>query len=222
MAWNADGVKDYLTPKDVESKTFTPVRRREGYDMAEVDQFLDEVSASLKTLISRNEDLARSGPPTPVAAPAPVATPAPAPAAPAQQKPMSPTEATTAAVRVLQLAEEEADRARADAEAKAAKRLQEAEDEARGVEGESRARMQALDRELAARREEALSALDAERRALADEVESLRSFEQDYRGRLRSYLETQLERLFEEGHSETAQANGSRLSALLDSDDSAV
>ena len=32
-----------LTPEDVHKKTFTPVRLREGYDMGEVDQFLDEV-----------------------------------------------------------------------------------------------------------------------------------------------------------------------------------
>jgi len=32
-----------LTPEDVRSKRFTPVRLREGYDMGEVDQFLDEV-----------------------------------------------------------------------------------------------------------------------------------------------------------------------------------
>ena len=32
-----------LTPEDVSNKRFTPVRLREGYDMGEVDQFLDEV-----------------------------------------------------------------------------------------------------------------------------------------------------------------------------------
>ncbi|MBV9829979.1 MAG: DivIVA domain-containing protein, partial [Marmoricola sp.] len=32
-----------LTPEDVSNKRFTPVRLREGYDMGEVDAFLDEV-----------------------------------------------------------------------------------------------------------------------------------------------------------------------------------
>jgi DivIVA domain-containing protein len=30
-----------LTPEDVSNKRFTPVRLREGYDMGEVDSFLD-------------------------------------------------------------------------------------------------------------------------------------------------------------------------------------
>ncbi|MGI9156709.1 MAG: DivIVA domain-containing protein, partial [Marmoricola sp.] len=68
-----------LTPDDVSNKRFTPVRLREGYDMGEVDQFLDEVEAELSRLIAENDDLreklrvAQEGP----------ASPSPAPAAPA-------------------------------------------------------------------------------------------------------------------------------------------
>ena len=64
-----------LTPEDVSNKRFTPVRLREGYDMGEVDQFLDEVEAELARLTRENEDLrsklsaAQAG-----AAAAPVAT----------------------------------------------------------------------------------------------------------------------------------------------------
>lgn len=70
-----------LTPEDVSNKRFTPVRLREGYDMGEVDQFLDEVEAELARLTQENDDLraklaaAQSGAP----APAPVPTPTPAP-----------------------------------------------------------------------------------------------------------------------------------------------
>jgi DivIVA domain-containing protein len=46
-----------LTPEDVSNKRFTPVRLREGYDMGEVDQFLDEVEAELERLTKDNEDL---------------------------------------------------------------------------------------------------------------------------------------------------------------------
>ena len=46
-----------LTPEDVRSKRFTPVRLREGYDMGEVDQFLDEVEAELARLTKENDDL---------------------------------------------------------------------------------------------------------------------------------------------------------------------
>ena len=34
-----------LTPEDVSNKRFTPVRLREGYDMGEVDRFLDDLEA---------------------------------------------------------------------------------------------------------------------------------------------------------------------------------
>jgi DivIVA domain-containing protein len=46
-----------LTPEDVSNKRFTPVRLREGYDMGEVDQFLDEVEAELARLTRENDDL---------------------------------------------------------------------------------------------------------------------------------------------------------------------
>ena len=46
-----------LTPEDVSNKRFTPVRLREGYDMGEVDQFLDEVESELERLIKENDDL---------------------------------------------------------------------------------------------------------------------------------------------------------------------
>src|SRR5580765_7044524 len=46
-----------LTPEDVRNKRFTPVRLREGYDMGEVDQFLDEVEAELERLTVENEEL---------------------------------------------------------------------------------------------------------------------------------------------------------------------
>ena len=46
-----------LTPEDVSNKRFTPVRLREGYDMGEVDAFLDEVEAELERLLKENADL---------------------------------------------------------------------------------------------------------------------------------------------------------------------
>src|SRR5688500_10090571 len=46
-----------LTPEDVRNKRFTPVRLREGYDMGEVDQFLDEVEAELARLTKKDDDL---------------------------------------------------------------------------------------------------------------------------------------------------------------------
>src|SRR4051812_34340013 len=46
-----------LTPEGVSNKRFTAVRLREGYDMTEVDQFLDEVEAELARLYRENDEL---------------------------------------------------------------------------------------------------------------------------------------------------------------------
>src|SRR3954454_9771560 len=101
-----------LTPEDVSNKRFTPVRLREGYDMGEVDQFLDEVEAELARLTRENDDLrtklsaAQSGAGEPAApaapaaeafAPQPVAAePPPAPEPEPEPEPApAPTEAGT-------------------------------------------------------------------------------------------------------------------------------
>ena len=44
-----------LTPEDVSNKRFTPVRLREGYDMGEVDQFLDEIVKELEHMEQENK-----------------------------------------------------------------------------------------------------------------------------------------------------------------------
>ena len=46
-----------LTSDDVAHRSFTPVRLREGYDMAEVDEFLDDVVATLDRLVGDNDRL---------------------------------------------------------------------------------------------------------------------------------------------------------------------
>src|SRR6187401_679774 len=124
-----------LTPEDVSNKRFTPVRLREGYDMGEVDQFLDEVEAELARLTKENDDLrsklsaAQQGgstfqdnPPTAQTpavqerAPEPEPEPEPpAPAAPAVQTPPETIrvetvpEASNAAARLLEIATRNAD-----------------------------------------------------------------------------------------------------------------
>ncbi len=46
-----------LTPEDVVNKRFQPTKFREGYDQDEVDDFLDEVVVELRRLNQENEDL---------------------------------------------------------------------------------------------------------------------------------------------------------------------
>lgn len=93
-----------LTPEDVRNKRFTPVRLREGYDMGEVDQFLDEVEAELERLTVENEELrakvaaASTGEPTGLIPALSSPTPAAAQAAPtpAVQEPVKVVEPTPA------------------------------------------------------------------------------------------------------------------------------
>src|SRR4051794_9401481 len=111
-----------LTPEDVHKKTFTPVRLREGYDMGEVDQFLDEVEVELTRLHAENDDLrsklaaAQAAPPPSVQAPVvqqepepePAAIPEPVAAAEPAGVPALPTvstvpEASSAAARLLEI-----------------------------------------------------------------------------------------------------------------------
>lgn len=84
-----------LTPEDVRNKRFTPVRLREGYDMGEVDQFLDEVEAELERLTVENDELrakvaaASTGEPTGLIPALSSSTPAAqAPPTPAVQEPV--------------------------------------------------------------------------------------------------------------------------------------
>ncbi|NBO25523.1 MAG: DivIVA domain-containing protein [Actinobacteria bacterium] len=46
-----------LTPEDVRNKQFTTVRFKEGYDLDEVDNFLDEIEESLSAVTREVEDL---------------------------------------------------------------------------------------------------------------------------------------------------------------------
>src|SRR4051812_35281341 len=98
-----------LTPEDVSNKRFTPVRLREGYDMGEVDQFLDEVEAELARLTRENDDLrtklsaAQSGAPveTSAARPEPPA-PEPVMAAPEPEPERAPEPTPTVQSPVIQ------------------------------------------------------------------------------------------------------------------------
>lgn len=232
-----------LTPEDVSNKRFTPVRLREGYDMGEVDQFLDEVEAELARLTRENDDLrtklaaAQSGAPVaapapepaPIAfekapeppAPAPVAAPAPAPApvaAPATSEIQTirvetVPEASNAAARLLEIATRNADELVEEAKNDADKIIGEARTKAERLESESktksdrmesdaRTRAQMLDAETAERRTQLFGDLEKERDKLSIEVENLRSFEREYRSRLKSYFSQQLEALAAGGDAE--------------------
>jgi len=222
-----------LTPEDVSNKRFTPVRLREGYDMGEVDQFLDEVEAELARLTAENDELraklaaAQSGSPTfetaptqltavrepAVEAPAPVVAEVPAAPAPVETPEPVQTirvetvpEASNAAARLLEIATRNADELVEDAKNEADRIVGEArtkaerlENESKGksdrMESDARTRAEMLDSETAERRTQLFADLEKERDKLSVEVENLRSFEREYRSRLKSYFTQQLESL---------------------------
>lgn len=218
-----------LTPEDVSNKRFTPVRLREGYDMGEVDQFLDEVEAELARLTKENEDLrsklaaAQQGggessfkpAPEPVKQPEPTPAPTPAPAAPAAAPAATGVqtirvetvpEASNAAARLLEIAtrnadelvdgaKDEADKIIGEARTKAERLESEAKAKADRLESDARTRAQMLDSETAERRQQLFGDLEREKDKLSTDVENLRSFEREYRSRLKSYFTQQLESL---------------------------
>lgn len=214
-----------LTPEDVSNKRFTPVRLREGYDMGEVDQFLDEVEAELARLYKENDDLraqlASAGRDTAVAAPVakapePVKTPEPAPVAPVTPAPVAQpvqeikvhtvAEASSAAAKLLEIAtrnadelvnsaKDEADSIVGGARTKAERLETETKVKADRLESDARTRAQMLDSETEARRREHLGTLEKDKEKLNGEIESLRVFEREYRSRLKSYFTQQLSAL---------------------------
>jgi DivIVA domain-containing protein len=180
-----------LTPEDVSNKRFTPVRLREGYDMGEVDQFLDEVEAELARLTRENDDLraklaaAQSGavdsapapmPEPPAPEPVVAAPPVPEPE-PTQQTPaVSPVaggvetirvetvgDASNAAARLLELASRNADQLVEDAKSEADKIIGEARTKAERLEAESKSNADKLEAD-ARGRAQSLDAETAERR----------------------------------------------------------
>jgi DivIVA domain-containing protein len=189
-----------MTPADVHAQQFTTVRMRTGYDMDEVDGFLDAVEAEISRLLAENDDLRAqltqaqsrvlaaeqraAKAPAPPAPPAPaprqgsnvveVKTPPPAPVATAAVEPSAPpveaTPASEQALRMLELAQRTADETVSLARTEAHSIVSKAKEEARSVTAE----------------------LDSQRIALEKQVGELRTFERNYRVKLRDHIAAQL------------------------------
>jgi DivIVA domain-containing protein len=182
-----------LTPDEVVNKRFQYTKFREGYDQDEVDDFLDEVVIELRRLNAENEELKQRLAQTQarlteqVSAPAfPEPTSAAAAAIPAPED-------TNNSNSLLQLARKlheehvreglnKRDQLIRDGQENAARIVREAEAQARAVLGQ----------------------LERDRKAIENTIDELREFEHDYRGRLRDYIENQLETLLREEAFESA------------------
>ncbi|GAA0942488.1 DivIVA domain-containing protein [Nonomuraea longicatena] len=141
--------------------------------------------------------------PEPMRAPEPQPQPQPVPVA--MNMPPAEDNMDTAA-RVLALAQQTADQAIADARREAEETVtrarREADDiltkarrQAEQVIGDARARAETLERDAQERHRQAMGSLVQTRDELERKVEELRSFEREYRSRLKLYLENQLAEL---------------------------
>ena len=178
-----------LTPQDIRDQQFTTVRMRTGYDMDEVDGFLDTVETEITRLLTDSDDLRARlakcqsqvlsggrGPESKpeekkkddtAAQPVVAATPPPAePAAPA----VPPAQAAFA---IIEMAQKTADETIAAAKAEAGALLADARATATTMTAD----------------------LEGQRKVLEDQVAQLRTYERNYRSRLRDYIQGQLANL---------------------------
>jgi DivIVA domain-containing protein len=200
-----------LTPADVHNVAFKkPSIGKRGYDEDEVDAFLDVVEAELSRLIEENADLtkqlAAAGDGS-AAAPRPVLEKTAPAAAPAEQSPAAPAgNGHVQAARLLGLAQEtadklteeakaESDRVLADAKAQSEALITDATTRAEAAERESRAKAEALESEAKTKYEQVLGNLANERVGLEKKIADLRTYEREYRGRLKSWISDQLAQL---------------------------
>jgi DivIVA domain-containing protein len=196
-----------LTPEDVVNKRFQATKFREGYDQDEVDDFLDEVVVELRRLNQENDELrqrvaaaearASEAASAPVAAAA--AVPAPTPAA-VYSEPASPPPTVAVPTQVGQSQSELDEQTSTTNLLQLARRLHE-EHVREGVEkrdaliAEGHATAARVVAEAEAKQRQQMGILDQERLSLEKRVDELRSFERDYRQKLKSYIEGQLREL---------------------------
>src|SRR6478609_9167936 len=213
-----------LTPADVHNVAFSkpPIGKR-GYNEDEVDAFLDLVEAELARLIEDNNDLRnqveqldqqlRAAPVDtgrnlrPLEPPRPVMAPVPPP----MMEQTSPGgDHHVQAAKVLGLAQEMADRLTGEAKAEADGMLGEARTRAETMLNDARTRAETLDRQsrekaaslerdAARKHTEILGSISQEKTVLEKKIDELRTFERDYRTRLTTYLQSQLQQLNEPG-----------------------
>ncbi len=195
-----------LTPEDVVNKRFQPTKFREGYDQDEVDDFLDEVVVELRRLGQENEELrqrviasdsriaelqrnGQSGGSYPVdkSTEAQSATAAPATAAltyPVVPVPAPDVSDTSSTNNLLQLARRLHD-----------EHVREGIEKRDALIAEGHAAAARVVAEAEAKQRSQIGSLEQERSGLEHRIEELRTFEREYRVKLKSYIENQLREL---------------------------
>lgn len=196
-----------LTTEDVLNKKFQYVKFREGYDQVEVDEFLDEVVATIYALQVENQELKEkleaaerriaelSSAVPEVATPGPepvaetpvepeIATPGPEPVetpAPAPALAQVPTTEPESATSMLALAQRVHD-----------EYVRDGREESERIIAEARSKGDEIVADAQKQHETILAQLDQERGLLESKITELREFESDYRSSIRTHLESLL------------------------------
>ena len=224
-----------LMPEDLMNQRFTPVRFSEGYDMDEVDNFLDnEVEPRLKELISENERLKKeleeahnriaeleSGAPAAAAAPTVEAedqdeetlvseVPGAAADETAPQAVVADEEPAAVAEEPVPASAQTPDQSAAGIIALANRlhdeHVKNGEDERDRLITEANEEHKRIVGEAEEKSRTTLAELETKKAELDKTIEGLRNFERDYRNRLRNYLENQLRDL-DTSETQDKQAN---------------
>lgn len=193
-----------LTADDVLNKTFQSVKFREGYDQVEVDEFLDEVVATIYALTMENQELKeklanaeqriaelQAGAPTVVAEPVveeavvEVAPPAEPVSEPAPAAESSDPEAATAMLSLAQRLHDEY--------------VTDGKQEGERIVSDARQEGQQIVADANSQREEILSRLREEQSQLEDSINGLRGFEAEYRASIAEHLEKLLTEVKSDG-----------------------
>jgi DivIVA domain-containing protein len=202
-----------LSLDDVRNRRFR-MARKSGYEVLEVDEFVDEVEVAFEQLTEENDNLKKqiealkASPAVDQAAP--VSAVESGPAEPETIVVTTGAEASSAVVRLVTLSTEQAERLvneataeateirekanasaqelTGDAQARADRITAEAQETADRVQAEAKDRADHLDAEIAGRRSELLDALHAERDDLQVAVGQLRGFEASFRANLTEEL----------------------------------
>lgn len=201
-----------LTPEDVVNKRFQPTKFREGYDQDEVDDFLDEVVVELRRLYQENDDVkqqlssaeaqvaelrksggaaSRAEKAAPVPAPTPVATPVATPA-------KSEVDEAESSNNLLQLARRLHE-----------EHVREGQEKREALVAEGHATAARIVAEAEAKQRSQIGLLEKERSGLEQRIDELRTFEREYRQKLRSYIENQLSELDQGSASSGGKGSGS-------------
>lgn len=179
-----------LTADDVLNKKFQSVKFREGYDQVEVDEFLDEVVATIYALQVENGELkeklmdAEVQLAEGVQAPAveePAAEPEPVVEEPAKPAQPEPAEAASSMLALAQRLHDEY--------------VNEGREESERIVADAKFESERIIREAEENRDQVLADLDRQRTALEGKINDLRGFESEYRKGLSDHLHSLLDQV---------------------------